>query len=299
MSLLNKFVVTALPIIPKSIIGQISKRYIAGITIQDAVRVIRNLNQKGMMATLDLLGEDIQDQREALENRSNIVGMFQEIQRSGLDSNVSVKLTQFGLRIDKNLCFENVKTIVEKARELRIFVRIDMEDSTTTTDTIGIFRRLREAGYENVGLVLQAYMRRSEADIRDLAPLKPNIRLCKGIYIEHRDIAFKERDEIRKNFLHLLRLIVENGNYVGIATHDDYLVDKAYELIQQLSLKRNQFEFQMLLGVREQLCDEIVRRGHKLRVYVPYGEKWYAYSTRRLKENPQMAWYITRALFGR
>ena len=299
MSLLNKFVVTALPIIPKSIVGQISKRYIAGITIQDAVRVIRDLNQKGMMATLDLLGEDIQDQREALENRSNIIGMFEEIQRSGLDSNVSVKLTQFGLRIDKNLCFENVKTIVEKARTLKNFVRIDMEDSTTTTDTIEIFRRLRESGYDNVGLVLQAYMRRSEKDVRDLAPLKPNIRLCKGIYIEHHDIAFKERDEIRSNFLRLLKLIIDNGSYVGIATHDDYLVDKAYDLVQQRQLKRSQFEFQMLLGVREQLRDEIVRRGHKLRVYVPYGEKWYAYSTRRLKENPQMAWYITRAMFGR
>ncbi|MGB2867471.1 MAG: proline dehydrogenase family protein [Bacteroidota bacterium] len=299
MSLLNKLVVTALPIIPRSIIGQISKRYIAGITIHDAVRVIRGLNQKEMMATLDLLGEDIQEQREALENRSNIVGMFQEIQRSGLDSNVSVKLTQFGLRINKNLCYENVKTIVENARDLKNFVRIDMEDSTTTTETIEIFRRLREAGYDNVGLVLQAYMRRSEADIRSLAPLKPNIRLCKGIYIEHRDIAFKERDEIRKNFLHLLQLIVENGSYVGIATHDDYLVDKSYELIQEHSLKRHQFEFQMLLGVREQLRGEIVRRGHRLRVYVPYGEKWYAYSTRRLKENPQMAWYITRAMFGR
>ena len=298
MSFLNKLIVSALPIVPKALVGQFSRRYIAGVTLQDAVRVIRDLNGKRLMATMDLLGEDIHEESQAAGMKSSLIQMFETIKRSNLDSNVSVKLSQLGLRIDKNVCFENVRSIVEEARKLGNFVRIDMEDSTTTNDTIEIYKRLREWGFENVGIVIQAYLKRSDADIRALVKLKANFRICKGIYIESSDIAYQDRDDIRRNFVLLVRTIIENGCYVGIATHDEYLVEKSYDLIQRNSLDRSRYEFQMLLGVREALRDKILSDGHRLRVYVPYGEQWYAYSMRRLKENPQIAGYIMKALFS-
>ncbi len=298
MSFLNKLIVSALPIVPKALVGQFSRRYIAGVTLQDAVRVIRDLNGKRLMATMDLLGEDIHEESQAAGMKSSLIQMFETIKRSNLDSNVSVKLSQLGLRIDKNVCFENVRSIVEEARKLGNFVRIDMEDSTTTNDTIEIYKRLRERGFENVGIVIQAYLKRSDADIRALVKLKANFRICKGIYIESSDIAYQDRDDIRRNFVLLVRTIIENGCYVGIATHDEYLVEKSYDLIQRNSLDRSRYEFQMLLGVREALRDKILSDGHRLRVYVPYGEQWYAYSMRRLKENPQIAGYIMKALFS-
>jgi proline dehydrogenase len=261
--------------------------------------VIRDLNAKHLMATMDLLGEDIHEEGQATTMKSSLIQMFETIKRSNLNSNVSVKLSQLGLRIDKNVCFENVRSIVQEAGKLQNFVRIDMEDSTTTSDTIEIYRRLREQGFENVGIVIQAYLKRSDADIRALVKLKANFRICKGIYIESPDIACHDRDDIRRNFVLLVRTIIENGCYVGIATHDEYLVEKFYDLIQGNSLDRSRYEFQMLLGVREALRDRILSDGHRLRVYVPYGEQWYAYSMRRLKENPQIVGYIMKALFSR
>ncbi len=299
MSLLNKLIVSALPVVPKPIVGQFSRKYIAGVSIHDAVRVIRGLNEKNMMATVDLLGEDIHSESEAETMRLNCVGMFHEIQDQHIDSNVSVKLSQLGLRINPNLCYRNVKAIVEKAREAKNFVRIDMEDSTTTDDTIAVYKRLREEGHDNIGIVIQAYLKRSDTDVRALMKMKANFRICKGIYVESPDIAYTDRDDIRRNFVLLVRSIIENGCYVAIATHDDYLVEKSYELIQRNHLKGEQYEFQMLLGVREHLRDSIVAEGHRLRVYVPFGEQWYAYSIRRLKENPQIAGYILKALFSR
>ena len=299
MSFLDKLIVSALPVVPKSIVSQFSKKYIAGVSLQAAVRVIQSLNQNNMMGTLDLLGEDIYQEVEAEAMKSHCIGMFREIQKSQLDSNVSVKLSQLGLRISTDLCYRNVKAIVDEAVALDNFVRIDMEDSTATDDTIEIYRRLKDAGYNNVGIVIQAYLKRSDADVRALVKLKANFRICKGIYIESPDIAFHDRDDIRRNFVLLVRTIIENGCYVGIATHDEYLVEKSYELIQRNNLKPQQYEFQMLLGVRENMRNKIVSDRHRLRVYVPFGEQWYAYSIRRLKENPQIAGYIMKALFSR
>jgi proline dehydrogenase len=299
MSILNKLVVNVLPLIPKPVVGHVAKRYIAGTTLSDGIRVVKDLNGKGMMATMDLLGEDVTDASEANRVKNSISPILQAIKENGLNSNMSIKPTQLGLKIDKELCFRNVKDIISEASRLGNFVRIDMEDATTTDDTIELYRRLRKEGFTNMGVVIQAYMRRSESDVAALVKEGVNFRLCKGIYNESPSIAYKGRQEIRDNYLRLLQIILEGGSYVGIATHDDFLLDGAVSMVQKLGLKQGKYEFQMLLGVRERRRDQIVKDGHRLRVYVPYGEQWYAYSTRRLKENPLMAWYITKAIFVR
>ncbi len=297
MSFINKVIVKALPLIPKPIVGQVAKRYIAGITLPDGVRKVRELNSKSMMATMDLLGEDVNDIQEANQVKENILPILRSIKENSLNSNVSVKPTQLGLKIDKDLCYKNVKEIACEAAKLGNFVRIDMEDATTTDQTLDLYRKLRTDGISNTGVVIQAYMRRSEDDVRALVKEGANVRLCKGIYNESPSIAFKGRQEIRDNYLNLLDILLDGGSYVGIATHDDFLLDAAMASIQKRGLKKDQYEFQMLLGVREKRRDQIVSAGHRLRVYVPFGEQWYAYSTRRLKENPMMAWYITKAIF--
>jgi len=296
MSFLNNLIAKTLPYVPKPVVGQVSKRYIAGPSVDDAIRVVKELNAKGMMATLDLLGEDVHEDAESFAIKDDWLKIVQAVSEHRLDSNVSLKLSQLGLRIDTELCFRNVLAIVERARKLSNFVRIDMEDSSTTDDTVALYRRLREMGFDNVGVVIQAYLKRSEGDVRSLAKVKTNFRLCKGIYVEPEEIALRDRDEIRRNFVLLIRTLFESGCYVGIATHDEYVIDKSLELIERYKLDRDRYEFQMLLGVRDELRDSIVRRGHRLRVYVPFGEKWYAYSVRRLKENPQIAGYVLKAM---
>ena len=297
MPILNKLITTVLPFIPKTIVGQVAKRYIAGVRLSDGVRVAKILNEKGMMATMDLLGEDVKNAGETELVKTGILSILQSVKENKIDSNVSIKPTQLGLKIDKELGYRNLKTIIKEADRLGDFVRIDMEDATVTDDTLTMYRRLRADGFNNTGVVIQAYMRRSESDVRALVKDGTNIRLCKGIYNELPSIAYKERQEIRENYLKLLRIIFENGSYVGIATHDDYLIDGACEMIQNYKLGKEHYEFQMLLGVREKRRDSIVQDGHRLRVYVPFGEQWYAYSTRRLKENPRMAWYVSKAIF--
>lgn len=299
MSLLNKLVIAAMPFIPRAVVGQVARRYIAGTTLQDGVNTANRLNNLGMMATMDLLGEDVSSAEETYKVRDHIVQILREITRNKLDSNVSIKPTQLGLNIDTDLCYKNVGAILQVARDLGNFVRIDMEDARTTDNTLSMYRRLKQEGFTNTGVVIQAYLHRSESDVRALVKEGANFRLCKGIYNESASIAYKDRQAIRDNFMKLLQIMLEGGSYVGIATHDDYLIEKAIAAVQKLGLKIGQYEFQMLLGVREARRDQIVRDGHRLRVYVPYGEQWYAYSTRRLKENPSMAWYITKALFVR
>ena len=297
MPLLNKLITTAFPFIPKAIVGQVAKRYIAGTGLADGVRVVKDLNTQTMMATMDLLGEDVKNAAEIDEVKKGILSILQSIQQNILISNVSLKPTQLGLKIDKELAYRNIKTILEEAQRSSNFVRIDMEDATTTDNTLAMYRRFQAEGIMNTGVVIQACLRRSETDVRALVKSGANIRLCKGIYNEVTALAYKSRQEIRDNYLRLLRIILESRCYVGIATHDDYLIDGAYEFISKLGLKKEQYEFQMLLGVREKRRDQIVSDGHRLRIYVPFGEQWYAYSSRRLKENPQMAWYITKAIF--
>jgi proline dehydrogenase len=285
--LLDRAIARLLPVVPKPVVQVFSSRYIAGSTLADAVRVVRDLNGRGMLATMDVLGEEIATEQEARAIASAYRDVFAEIERESLDSNVSVKLTSLGLKLSYDLCKENLLDVLAQGN----FVRIDMEDATTTDDTLRLYRELRAEGHENVGVVLQAYLRRTLDDVRALADLRPNVRLCKGIYVEPPSIAYTDPDSVRTSFVQCLDALLAAGAHVAAATHDEKLIGEA--------LERGVPEFQMLLGVREDRARELVAAGHPLRVYVPFGEQWYRYSLRRLQENPAMAGTIARATVGR
>ena len=299
MSAFNRLLVTGLPMVPKPIVGRVASRYVAGETLADAVRVVRSLNQEGAMATLDVLGEEVKQREPAVAAVEEYLRVFDTIASERLDSNVSIKLTMLGLKIDEGFCRDNVERIVAKAKEHGNFVRIDMEDHTTTDATLRIYHELH-ARYGNVGVVLQAYMRRTLADIAALPRQGASVRICKGIYVEPRAIAWKGFETIQANYVRALEKLIENGIYPGIATHDEYLVNRAVGLIDKHGLRREQYEFQMLLGVDEEMRRILIAGGHRLRVYVPYGRDWYPYSIRRLRENPEVARHVIRAtLSGR
>ena len=299
MAILDRAIVRFLPAVPKAVVRRISERYIAGTELEDACRVVKRLNGERKLATIDVLGEEITSADEARAIARTYEDVFSTIERQGLDSNVSVKLTALGLKLDYALCLENLQLVVRRARESSNFVRIDMEDSSTTDDTLRLYRELREAGQENLGVVLQASLRRTVADIDALADLRPSVRLCKGIYVEPDDIQFRDFEAVRANFVRSLEALLDARCYVGIATHDEWLVGEGKRLVAERGLAREQYEFQMLLGVRERLGDALVREGHRLRIYVPFGRHWYAYSLRRLQENPKIAGYIAADTFGR
>ena len=299
MNVLNKLIVAALPAIPKPVVRQFANRYIAGEDTSDAVRAVRQLNAQLLLATLDVLGEDIHRRDEAAGACQKIVEVLEFTEKEKLESNVSVKLTQLGLKLDRQFCLGNIRTIVQRAKELKNFVRIDMEDSSCTDDTLWVYRELRKE-YANVGIVLQAYLRRTMSDAESL--MKEglnNFRLCKGIYIEPETVAFKSHDEINKNFTDVLEHMLQHKAYVGIATHDTALIDAARTMIQKMNLTSGEYEFQMLLGVRPELRSRILNERHRLRIYVPFGKQWYQYSIRRFKENPQIAGYVLKALLRR
>jgi proline dehydrogenase len=296
VTLLDKTLVRLLPAVPKPVVQLFSSRYIAGPTVEDAVDTVRSLNGTGKQATIDVLGEEITSEEEARAIAQAYRDVLAAIEREQLDSNVSVKLTGLGLDLSHDLCRENVVSIIDEAQKIGRFVRIDMEDSSTTSRTLDLYRELREDGYDNVGVVLQAYMRRTVADIRALAGLQPNVRLCKGIYIESPSIAFRDYDAVRANFVCALDELKQIDAKIAVATHDEWLIQQALE---RVAASYERYEFQMLLGVREDRASELVREGHPLRVYVPFGEQWYEYSIRRLQENPAMAGTIARATVGR
>jgi proline dehydrogenase len=302
LALLDRAIVRVLPAIPRSIVRKISERYIAGTDLADACRVVERLNEAGKAATIDVLGEEIRSREEALEIVRSYHDVFEAIEQQQLDANVSVKLTALGLKLGYEACRANLETVVRHASESGNFVRIDMEDSSCTSDTLRMYRDLREAGLENVGVVLQAYLRRTLRDIRALTLYKPNVRLCKGIYVEPPLIAFRDFDGVRENFVLALGELLRIGSYVGIATHDRWLISEGLRLVEEHGLARDRYELQMLLGVSEPTADRLVRDGHRLRIYVPFGKHWYSYSVRRLQENPKMASYIAadtvNRLFG-
>jgi len=292
VALLDRAIVRVLPAVPRPVVKRLSQRYIAGPTLEDAVAVVKQLNDAGKMATIDVLGEEITRREEATALLAEYEDVFETIEREELDSNVSVKLTGLGLGLDHDFCRENAAELVREAAARGNFVRIDMEDSSTTGETLQIYRELRGQGLDNVGVVLQAYMKRTLADVAELAELRPNVRVCKGIYVEPSEVAFQEFETVRLNFVEAVGALLDLGAYIGVATHDDWVIGEALALIEERRLEPDQYEFQMLLGVRPELGDELVRKGHRLRIYVPYGRQWYEYSLRRLQENPKIAGYI-------
>ena len=299
MSVLNKLFVATLPVVPKPIVRKFANRYIAGEEISDAVSLVKELNRQSVLATLDVLGEHIHRNDEAIAARDMILKVFDTVQLEKLNSNVSVKLTQIGLKLDRQFCLDNMREISRRANEQQNFVRIDMEDSSTTDDTLWLYRELRK-DFSNVGIVLQAYLKRTYLDAERLIKdgLK-NFRLCKGIYIEPAEIAFKEKRQINDNFMRVVELMIRDGAYVGIATHDNDLIHRSCRFIEKMKIGKQQYEFQMLYGVRPDLRTQLVRDGYRLRIYVPFGKQWYQYSIRRFKENPQIAGYVLSALFHR
>jgi proline dehydrogenase len=296
--LLDRALVRMLPAVPKPVVRRISERYIAGESLDDAVRVVRRLNAEGKLATIDVLGEEITNPGEGRAIADAYREALDALDREQLDSNISVKPTALGLKLGYDVCRENLEELVAHAAG-RGFVRIDMEDASTTDDTLRLYRELRAAGHDNVGVVLQARLKRTVEDVRALAELKPNIRLCKGIYIERPEIAYRDYDAVRANFVQALEELWNGGSYVGVATHDEYLLEQAQRGALTRGLGREDFEFQMLLGVRPALGDALVRQGHRLRIYTPFGRDWYEYSLRRLQENPRIAGYIAADTFNR
>ena len=302
--MLNKLLANALPYMPQKLIWIFSKRYIAGETIEDGLKASRELNKQGIEVTVDLLGEFISTIQEAEENRNKYIDLIERFTNEGIVGNFSVKPTMFGLLIDKEVCYINIEAVVLKAVEKKTFIRIDMEDSQCVDDELDMYRRLQQKYPANVGLVIQAYLRRTKNDLVNMSTIHTNgnplnFRLCKGIYVEPKNIAFKAPEEIREHYLDDLRYMLDNNMYVGIATHDKHQIDNAMNIIKEKNIDKTKYEFQMLYGVTPELRSSIVKQGHKMRVYVPFGKDWFGYSTRRLKENPKMASHIVKALFFR
>jgi len=298
----NKLIVAILPWFPKKFVWIFSKSYISGETLEDAMHVSKDLNSKNIKVTIDVLGEFIKNLEEAEENKTEYLNLIDITFKNKVDGHFSLKPTSFGLLIDKEVCYKHIREIVAKAASNNGFVRIDMEDSPCTDDEIALFRRLKAEFPATIGLVLQAYLKRTLSDIESMMDLNTeaipvNYRLCKGIYVEPEAIAFKKYEEINQHFLEDLEFMLKNKIYVGIATHDKPLVEGAYVLLEKYNVPKHMYEFQMLYGVTPRLRESIVNEGHTMRVYVPFGKQWYGYSTRRLKENPKMASHIIKAIF--
>lgn len=293
-----------LPYMPKKLVWIFSKKYIAGETIEDAMKASKELNAEGIKVTVDLLGEFIKNLDEARENKEAYLDIIETFEKNKIDGNYSIKPSFFGLLLDEEECYKNIREVVSKAAKYNNFIRVDMEDSPCTDKEIKLFRRLKKEFPNNVGLVLQAYLKRTAQDIVNMMDIKNshgslNYRLCKGIYVEPAEIAFKKYEEINENYIKNLEFMFQNDIYPGIATHDKKLVEEAYELIEKYNVPKEKYEFQMLYGVTPELRKSIVEKGHTMRVYIPFGKDWFGYSTRRLKENPKMASHIIKALFVR
>lgn len=300
--MLNKMIAGVLPYMPKKLVWMFSKEYIAGETIAEAIVNAKKLNAEGILTTIDILGEFITTLEEAEANKQEYLEVIEAAEKAGVDGNYSLKPTFFGLLIDKDVAYKHIREVVVKAASYNNFVRIDMEDSPCTDMEIEMYRKLKAEFPGNVGLVVQSYLRRTRKDINSLndindAEYPVNLRVCKGIYVESESIAFKKYEEINENFLADVDCMFQQNMYPAIATHDIPLVEGAYKLIEKYNVPKDKYEFQMLYGVTPALRKSILDKGHRMRVYVPFGKQWFGYSTRRLKENPAMAGVIIKALF--
>lgn len=273
--------------------NNVTRRFVAGEELKDAVEAIRRLNRMGISASFDHLGESITAEAETRKEVNEYLRVLDSIHDNGLDSNVSVKLTQLGLDVSQDVCYANTRTIVETALGYNNFVRIDMEDSSKTDATLQVFRRLR-AEFDNVGIVIQSYLFRSEKDIEELLALGARIRLCKGAYKEPPSVAFSDKAEVDANYIQLTKLLLSSDGYHGFATHDEAMISAAIRFAEERNISRDKFEFQMLYGIRRDLQENLVRQGYRMRVYVPYGRYWYPYFMRRLAERPANIWFVLR-----
>lgn len=297
--MINKLITKTLPLFPKSFIYLFAKKYIAGATLEEAVEVCKRLETKGACTTIDTLGEFVSSKKQATKETEMSLAVLAAIKDHSLNSYLSIKPTSLGLEIDFDFAYSNIRSIVSKAKELGLFVRLDMENTPYTTKTLDIYKKLRSEEFDNIGFVIQAYLKRSMDDLKAMSQFAPSTRLCKGIYNESPSLAYKDREKIRDNYKELLKYMFENGYYICIATHDDLLLNYAENFIKERKIPKDKYEFQMLLGVTESLRGKLIANGHKVRVYTPYGIDWYGYSIRRLNENPQMAGHIVKSIFTR
>jgi len=286
--MINTLIANTMPYMPKELVKFFAKKYVAGKYPEDAFRLAKEINEEGAVITIDLLGEFNEDPEKARFTVEMYKRVLDMIIDEKTDGNISIKPTAFGALVDMDFCTENIKEVIRYAYEKGIFVRIDMEDHPYTDYTIDLYLSLNKEMPGSCGTVLQSYMKRNLSDIEKITKNidKANIRLCKGIYREPAEVAYHNRKKVQENYLESLDLLFQNKAYVGIATHDDVLIDGAYELIKKYNLSKEDYEFQMLLGVRSELRKKLLADGHTLRIYTPFGEDWLPYSIRRLKENP-------------
>ena len=299
MGILNSLVVGTAPLMPKFMIGKIASVYVAGDSLEDGLKLAKKLNAKGFSATLDLLGEEVENRKQTNQIRNAYCELLDGIANWGIDCNVSLKLTALGLKIDEELCWDNLSVVLDKAREYNNFIRLDMENSEVTDSTIRLCKKGQNY-YSKCGTVLQAYMRRTKNDIDELKTHNTNIRLCKGAYKESEEIAYQDYQEIRSNYLESAEKMIDNGIYIGLATHDKWLIENLEKLIKKKDYAKNMYEFQALSGVPiDNILEKLIKDGHKVRYYIPYGPEWYAYSLRRMRENPDIWKDTLKAFFFR
>jgi proline dehydrogenase len=275
-----------------------AKRFVAGETLDEALAAVAALNARGIAASLDLLGESVTNEREARAAGAQYLGVLDHIHAKKLDANVSLKLTAMGLDISEELCISVMQDVLDRARELSTFVRLDMEGSAYTERTLNLFAdRLYPAYKDHVGIVLQSYLYRTRSDVERAVQLGCRVRLCKGAYKEPASVAFPEKEEVDRNYVLCMRMLLDKGNYPGIATHDPRIIDDAKRYVDEHRIDRSRFEFQMLYGIRRDLQRQVLDQGFRLRLYVPYGTAWYPYFMRRLSERPANVLFVARGLF--
>jgi len=299
MKLINYLIIQIIPFLPKIFVRLVASPYIAGITDDEMLNNVKKLNKKGYKVAIDILGEHVTTKEEANSITERYANLYSKIDSQNLDANLSIKLSHIGQDLGYDFVKKNLMILVNAAKKYNNFLRLDMENSPYTSETINLYKKAFET-YPNVGIVLQAYMHRSIDDLDNLASHMFNVRICKGIYIESEDIAYRDYEKIRENYIDLVKKALRKGSYVGIASHDEYLIDKLYLWIQENQIDANQYEFQILHGVpMEKKLQQLIKEGNAVRVYVPYGDNWYDYSVRRLKENPKMAGYIIKNIFSK
>lgn len=299
MKLINYLIIQIIPFLPKIFVRLVASPYIAGITDDEMLTNVKKLNDKGYDVAIDILGEHVATKEEAAEITKRYANLYDRIALQDLDANLSIKLTHIGQDLGYDLVKDNLMILIDAAKKHDNFLRLDMENSPYTSETINLYKKAFE-NYSNVGIVLQAYMHRSMDDIDTLASEMFNVRICKGIYVENENIAYRGYQKIRDNYIALVQRALIKGSYVGIASHDEYLIDKLYIWIKDNKISTSQYEFQILHGVpMEKKLQQLIKEGNKVRVYVPYGDNWYDYSIRRLKENPKMAGYIIKNIFSK